>query len=80
MNILQIQIQFPRRVKLSSKQQQRLASIISEVCKENTEPGMVFWPSEFGQKMLSNPFMVDDEHPMEFDEDTFFIGCCEREK
>lgn len=76
-----IEISFPVPVHLSEYHQRRLAELIGAICDlyEQHHPDRVMWPAGIGQKMLTNPFMVDDDHPMQFDESVFEIECCERE-
>ena len=76
-----IEISFAAPVHLSRDQTRRLVELIDEICREYEKhhPDRVMWPFGMGQKMLTNPFMVDDEHPMEFDEGVFEIECAERE-
>lgn len=76
-----IEITFAAPVNLSAEYQQRLVELIDEICNEyeRDNPDRVMWPAGVGQKMLTNPFMVDDDHPMQFDETTFSVECFERE-
>ena len=56
--------------------------LVEEVCRkyEAEHPGRVMWTFGTGSKMLISPFMVDDDHPMVFDDSTFEVEVSEREK
>lgn len=76
-----IEVSFAAPVHITADQQRRLVELIDEICKgyEAKHPDRVMWPFGIGQKMLTNPFMVDEDHPMQFDESVFEIECAERE-
>lgn len=76
-----IEVFFPAAVELTNADQQELNSLISKICDRWVagNPGRVMWTFGVGQKMLTNPFMTDDEHPMEYDASVFQIECSERE-
>ncbi len=76
-----IEINFEVPVNLSEDHQRRLVALIDEICDayEVKHPDRTMWPFCIGQKMLTNPFMVDEDHPMQFDEGLFQIDCAERE-
>ncbi len=77
-----IEVIFDAPVHLSSEHQSKLIDLLDEICAgyEANHTDRVMWAAGIGQKMLTNPFMVDDEHPMRFDESVFFVECCERER
>lgn len=81
MKVRSIEITFPVEVELTNQDQQDLVELATRLCRrwERKHPYSVMWAAGIGQKLLSNLFMVDDEHPMEFDEQTFAIDCFERE-
>lgn len=81
-NTVSIEVSFGAPVHLSGDHQRRLVDLLGEICDEyeRNNPGRVMWPAGIGQKMLTNPFMVDDDHPMEFDESAFAVECFERER
>lgn len=81
-NTTAIEVTFPVAVNLSDDQQRRLVEVIGGICKEyeRNHPDRVMWAAGIGGRMLTNPFMVDDEHPMEFDMAVFSVECCERER
>lgn len=64
-----IEINFPFEVQLPENWEQRLAELLEEVCRkyEAEHPGEVMWVFGCGCKMLTNPFMTDENHPMQFD-------------
>lgn len=76
-----IEVQFGAPVRLSSNHQQRLVSLISEICDayEQENPDRVMWPAGIGDKPMSNWLAVEDGE-MEFDGSVFQIECCERER
>ncbi len=76
-----IEVTFAAPVHLSQSHQTRLFDLIGDICKayEAEHPERTMWTACIGQKMLSNPFMVDDDHPMQFDESVFVVECFERE-
>lgn len=77
-----IEITFPVDVELPKGWERKLDRLVAEVCQayEAGHPDQVMWPFGSGQKMTTNPFMVDDDHPLEFDEGiyTVEIACRER--
>lgn len=77
-----IEISFAVPVELSRDDQKELQDTVSKICKryEKQNPGRVMWLFGYGDKPMSNPFMVDENHPMEFDSNILFIECVEREK
>lgn len=81
MAIRAIEIGFGEPVELLQEDQVALVDIASKICEryERANPDRAMWPAGVGQKMLTNPFMVDDDHPMEYDESVFQIDCAERE-
>lgn len=76
-----IEIDFPLDVEIDSDIQQAIDDALSEVCRryKRNNPGRTMWVFGVGCKMLSNPFMVDDEHPLEFDEGVLHFEISERE-
>lgn len=75
-----IEVYFPIPVEITREQHIALDKIVSEICKANTPPGHVMWPAESGSKITCPIEMLSDEEPIPFDDDTYFIGCCCREK
>ena len=77
-----IEINFPFEVQFPDGWEQRLAELLDEVCRkyEAEHPDQVMWVFGAGCKMLTSPFMVDDDHPMQFDESVFEIAIIAREK
>ena len=82
MSIVSIEASFGAPVELSDDHQRRLIELLGEICDayEAAHPDRVMWPAGIGQKMLTNPFMVDEDHPMQFDESVFEVECFERER
>ena len=80
--IQRIQIDFYVPVKPTPDQYQQIVKCAKDICDsyEAENPDRVMWPSGIGDLPLSNPFMVDEDHPMEFDETVFHVECFEREK
>ena len=37
------------------------------------------WLFGYGSRPLTNPFLVDDDHPMEFDDSELYLECFARE-
>ena len=76
-----IRINFPVTVEIYDQEQQDLDIIANHICKRYTRehPGRVMWPAGVGHPMTLSPFMVDKDHPIDFDETTFEIDCAERE-
>lgn len=77
-----IEVSFAAPVYISNENQKRLMAVLDDICKEyeTRHTDRVMWTFGYGQKMLTNPFLVDDDHPMEFDESTLSIECAERER
>lgn len=82
MNVQAIEISFGAPIAFDGDRQRRLLDLLDEFCAayEAEHPDRVMWTAGVGQKMLTNPFMVDDEHPMEFDDSVFSVECFERER
>jgi hypothetical protein len=80
--IKSIEINFAVPVEPPKDFYRQLDDLLKTVCdkykKEN--PGRVMWVSEYGSKMLINPFLVDDRHTIEFGDYIYFVGVSEREK
>lgn len=81
-NFSAIEITFDAPVHLTTEHMQRLDALLGDICSvyEVHHPDRVMWPAGTGYKMLTNPFMVDDDHPMQFDEGTYAVECFERER
>lgn len=75
-----IEIGFPEDVEITSEDQQKLVSLVGDICRrwQEAHPGRVMWPFGIGLKMLANPMMLSDDEPIPFDENTFSIECSER--
>lgn len=80
--IQRIEVTFPCHVELPENFMRELGTLVDTVCqKYNAEhPDRSMWLAGMGCKMLTNPFMVDDEHPMEWDESTYVIDVEVRDK
>lgn len=76
-----IEINFPVAVDVDDKNSQAIMEAVSNICKEyqKRNPHRVMWPAGAGSKMLTNPFMTDDEHPMKYNDTILEISCWERE-
>ena len=76
-----IEITFPVDVEMTAIDERTLSAAISTICKryETKHPDRVMWPAGYGQKMLSNPFLVSDDEPIEYDDSCYHIECAERE-
>lgn len=81
MTFREIQIHFVTDVEISEEHQRKLVRLVGEICDsyKATHPGRTMWPFGIGLKMLSNPYMVGDDEPLQFDEHIFSIECSERE-
>lgn len=81
-DIVCIEVSFGAPIHLSNEHQQRLCDLLGEICEdyEKAHPDRVMWPAGVGYKMLTNPFMVDDDHLMQFDDSVFSVECFERER
>lgn len=79
--ISSIEVSFAQPVNIGRVHQQRLVSLIGEICDgyEAKHPDRVMWPAGFGQKMLVNPLALEDDEPIPFDESCLSIECAERE-
>lgn len=82
MAIHAIEIAFDEPVELTQKDQEQLVGIVGAMCDrdERANPERVMWPAGIGCKMLTNPLMLEDDEPMEYDDNVFTISCTEREK
>lgn len=76
-----IEITFPEDVEITDDDQRDIVEVVSRITNryEEANPHRTMWPFGIGQKMLSNPFMVGDDEPLEFDENVFAVECSERE-
>lgn len=79
--IVLIEIQFPTTVELPDGFEQALDGLVDMACKkwERENPAMTMWVAAHGSKMLVHPGMVDEEHPMEFDDSVYVIEVSARE-
>lgn len=79
--IRNIEINFPEPVEVPDDLFRKLVESVGKICDlyEKQNEGRVMWPSQIGQKMLSNPFWMPDDN-IEFSENTLEISCSEREK
>ena len=77
-----IEITFPVDVQFPEGFEQKLDALIGEVCElyERQNPDRIMWPFGAGSAMLTSPFMVDDDHPMEFDDSIYAVDVAERER
>lgn len=75
-----IEIHFPEPVDMTPEDANGILAIVSAMTDRYgaTHPGRVMWVFGVGQKMLSNPYMMADDEPMQFDEGCFEITCSER--
>lgn len=76
-----IEINFGQPVEMTREEEMALVELAGKICDRYTRdnPGRTMWPFGIGSKMLTNPFMVGDDEPLEFDESVFHIECHERE-
>lgn len=83
-NILRIEVTFPVGVELSDSWQQRLISLVDEVCTayELSHPGRVMWPFGVGSKITYLPLTREEEleRGIELDDNTLSIEVAERER
>lgn len=81
MAINRIEVTFQADVEISKEHQRELIGVLTKICGhyEAKHPGRVMWVFGVGGAMLTNPFRVDDNHPMEFDNTILSIECAERE-
>jgi len=79
--IRRIEIDFPCSVDVPDGFYQALDSLVNMVCKkyERENTGRVMWPGACGSKLLSNPHMVGDDEPLDFDDSVYSIVVSERE-
>jgi hypothetical protein len=72
-----IEVIFPEPVQLSSEHQQRLVSLIAEICDayEAEHEDRVMWPAGIGDR----PSGIWTDNPS-FDSSVFQVECCERER
>jgi hypothetical protein len=77
-----VEIRFPVDVEFPEGFEQKLDALLGEVCDlyEKQHPDRVMWLLGTGCKMLTNPFMVDEDHPMEFDDSVYEVVMEERER
>lgn len=78
--ISSIEITFPESVDLTQDDQRQLLEIVTRMTDryDRDNPGRVMWAFGVGMKLLSNPFMVGDDEPLQFDNLCFSINCHER--
>lgn len=79
--VMNIEIDFDEAVELTEDDQKALVEIAGRISDryKKANPGRTMWPFGIGTKIKSNLFMLDDDDPIEYDEDTFHIDCHERE-
>lgn len=80
--ISRIVITFPVPVDPTKEQWRQIEGAIDAICEDykKTNPDRVMWLFGSGAMMTTNPFMVDEDHPMTFDDSTQHYEVAEREK
>lgn len=65
----QIRIDFPEGVEISNEAHEMICAAIDLICRdwETRNPGQIMWLFGHGALMTSNPFLVEGDHPVEFD-------------
>jgi hypothetical protein len=81
MKITNIEVNFPVEVEVTNEFHKLLDEALTKICEHYVKgnPGRVMWVFGTGAKMLSNPFMVGDDEPLQFDESTLHFEIAERE-
>ncbi|OXE37513.1 MAG: hypothetical protein CGW95_00955 [Phenylobacterium zucineum] len=76
-----IEVDFPVDVTLTEDEHRALDQVLTSICNRyvTEHPGRVMWVFGTGQKMLSNPFLVGDDEPLQFDESILHFDIHERE-
>lgn len=79
--ISRIEISFQVEVALPDGFDRALEALVYMVCDQyqREHPTEVMWPAGHGSKMLSNPYMLGDDEPMEFDDSVYAIDVYCRE-
>ncbi len=75
--ICSIHIDFADKVHLSRRDTLRFVEAIERVCEKYADrhPDKLMWISGYGARMLMAPGMVDDDHPMQYDESEVHFQC-----
>lgn len=79
---LKIEVDFPVPVEVRDPHFQKLVNVVSQICDEweDAHPDQIMWPFGMGSKPLTNFFLVDEEHPMKFDDTVLHIEVTCRER
>lgn len=77
-----IQIDFPVGVEITNDDCRALDAVLTTICKRyrDANPTRTMWVFGTGSLMTINPFMVGEDHPLTFDDETLHIEIAERER
>ena len=81
MAISSIHVDFFEPVEITRDEEIKLQEIVTAICDRYKAKnlGRTMWLFGYGSRPLTNPFLVDDDHPMEFDDSELYLECFARE-